>query len=202
MRTSGGGEECDRLSGVIIAEEAARNIIDRYIGEGTIRMTHNSTDQYNWSRSIEHKSLHISQRTVVKAACKLAYCKNWSPLQAPAASLSPRSGDNFKQQWWTITSTDATVQAAYKLDTQPVLEETCLIVDTEAQTEADRRRDLWKVPRHIYTATYFANMMLTELGDVIQITHSRFGLAGGKTGIVVEISRDWLNGRITLGVFA
>jgi hypothetical protein len=150
----------------------------------------------------EHKSLHISQRTVVKAACKLAYCKNWSPLQAPAASLSPRSGANYKQEWWYVTSTDATTQTNYKLDVQPQPEETLLIVDTEAQTEADRRRDLWKVPRHVYTATYFAHMLLTELGDPITITHDRFGLGSGKTGIALEIERDWLAGRVTIGVLA
>jgi hypothetical protein len=138
----------------------------------------------------------------VKASCKLAYCKNWSPLQAPAASLPTRSGANYKQQWWYVTSTDATTQTNYKLDVQPQPEETLLIVDTEAQTEADRRRDLWKVPRHIYTATYFSHLLLTELGDPITITHDRFGLGSGKTGIALEIERDWLAGRVTIGVLA
>jgi uncharacterized protein YqjF (DUF2071 family) len=151
---------------------------------------------------MEQKSLHISWRSTVKASCKLAYCKNWNPIQTPAAALPAKSGANLKQEWWYITSTDATVQSNYLLDAQPQAEETLLLVDTEATTEAARRRDLWKTPRHVYTATYFAHMLLTELGDAIRITHDRFGLDAGVTGIALEIERDWMGGRVTIGVLA
>ena len=77
-----------------------------------------------------------------------------------------------------------------------------LIDTTEATAEAERRRDLWKTPRAIYRATYRAHLMLVELGDTWTLTHARFGLAAGKTGLVVSIDRDWLKGRVTVGVLA
>ena len=46
------------------------------------------------------------------------------------------------------------------------------------------------------------NLMLVELGDTWTLTHARFGLAAGKTGLVVSIERDWLKGRATVGVLA
>jgi hypothetical protein len=44
--------------------------------------------------------------------------------------------------------------------------------------------------------------MLVELGDTWTITHERMGLSAGKTGLVVKIERDWIAGRVTVGVLA
>ena len=68
--------------------------------------------------------------------------------------------------------------------------------------EAARRRALWKTPRQVYTARYRAHLLLTELGDAITLTHARFGLSGGVTGLVTHVARDWLAGRVTIGVLA
>ena len=101
-----------------------------------------------------------------------------------------------------MTSTDATVASTYKLDAQPVQVDTLLIDTTEASAEAQRRRDLWKTQRSVYTATYLPELLLVELGDTWTITHPRLGLSAGKTGLVVNIERDWLKGRVTVGVLA
>lgn len=152
---------------------------------------------------MEAGSLTVSSRPPVKATAKIGYCKNWTvQTSGLAGGLPASSAASFGTEYLTVTSSDATTAATYKLDAQPVQQDTLLLTEATATTEAQRRRDLWKTPRAIYTARYLAPLLLTELGDAITLTHPRFGLAAGKTGIVTSISRDWLRGRIEIGVLA
>lgn len=148
-------------------------------------------------------SLGISQRPAVRASCKLGYARNFTPQQSGLLSGLPGSSVAvLGTEWQSVTSTDATTATNYKLDAAPVLQETCLVSQSEATTEANRRRDLWKTQRAVYRATFLPHMLLTELGDAVTLTHGRLGLAGGKTGMVVSVERDWLAGRATIGVLA
>lgn len=147
------------------------------------------------------QSLRPVTRTEVKATCRLGYCRNWT-VQASglATGLPATSASLLGTEWLTVTATDAAVAARYRLTTEPDQEDTMLLRTVDAQAEADRRRDLWKEPHTVFEADYFAHMLLTELGDALTIRHPRFGLAGGKTGPVVVINRDWLTMRVSLGV--
>jgi hypothetical protein len=150
---------------------------------------------------LDYHTLHVAERRPVVSTCKLAWCKNWMVQESGlAGGLPPTSAVLFNQEWLTTTSSDAGVAAIYKLDAEPQQQETLLLVEADAVAEAARRRDLWKTPRTIYEAQYRAHLLLTELGDAITIKHARFGLAAGKTGMVVNIVRNWLAGRVTLGV--
>ena len=155
------------------------------------------------AQDMDARTLQISQRPAVASTCVLGYCKNWTVQSGGLATgLPSRSASSFATEYLTTTSTDATTNTDYKLSTAPVDENTLLNVAADAATEAARRVTLWKTQRHVYQATYRAHLLLTELGDAITLTHARFGLSAGKTGIVTSISRDWLQGRITLGVLA
>ena len=67
-------------------------------------------------------------------------------------------------------------------------EDTLLLKTTDAQTEADRRRDLRKVQRTVYASRNYADLMLAELGNAATLTSARFGLSGGVSGQIVAIS--------------
>lgn len=152
---------------------------------------------------MELRSLSIADRPAVKASVKLGYALN-STVQSSglAGGLPASSSDALGQEWLSITSTDSTVATNYKLGAQPVQIDTLLIDTSEATTEATRILDLWKVQRQVYKATYLPHLLLTELGDTWTITHPRLGLSAGKTGLVVSIERDWLRGRVSVGVLA
>jgi len=148
-------------------------------------------------------TLAIAERPAVKASAKLGYARNATPQGSGlAGGLPASSAAALGQEWLSLTSTDATTATTYKLDAQPVQQDTLLIDTTQATTEAARRRDLWKTQRAIYTATYRPHLMLVELADAWTITHARLGLSAGKTGLVVRIDRDWIKGRVTVGVLA
>lgn len=153
-------------------------------------------------QDIEYHSLKIDQRVPVQAAVKLGYCKNWTVQATTAAGVPAGSAALFAQEYMTKTVSDATVAATYKLDQQPVEQDTLLLVESDATAETNRRLALWKVPRTVYAMSAMPWLFLTELGDPVTLTHPRFNLAAGVTGVVVKIQRDWLNGRITLGVLA
>jgi len=152
---------------------------------------------------MEKSSLVISSRPAVKASAKLGYARNHTPQSSGLASGLPASSVALLgQEWQTVTSANSTVASTYKLDALAVQQDTALISQSEATTEATRRRDLWATQRAIYKAAYYPHLLLTELGDAITLTHSRYGLSGGKTGMVVSLERDWLKGRATIGVLA
>jgi hypothetical protein len=155
------------------------------------------------AQDFDEHSLKVSDRPAVKATAKVGYGRNWSvQTSGLATGLPASSAAALGVGVLPVTSTDATVTSVYKLGTQPEQVDTLLVVESDATTEAARRRDLWKTPRQVYEARYRAHMLLTELGDAITLTHARFGLSGGVTGLVTHIARDWLAGRVTIGVLA
>ena len=161
---------------------------------------------------MEEKTLAVSQKLDVEGSVKLAYCKNWT-VQASgnAGGLPVSTTELLAREHFYVVKKDQTVLDNYVQVGEPVQKDTLLISNTatsidgmptlQADTEAQRLLDLKKVPRFVYTATYFAHMLPVELGQTVRITHPRFGLSSGKTGMVVQADKDWLNGRVTIGVF-
>lgn len=160
------------------------------------------TATYSVTREdMEEQSLQVSDKLDVIGAVKLAYCKNWTVQDTGLAGGLPSNNVAlFAKDWWYSLAKDNTVLGNYQQNAEPPQKDTFLVTTTAADTEATRLLNIKKSPRFIYTATYFPHMLLTELGDFVRITYPRFGLDAGKTGIVVSVDRDWLNGRITLGV--
>lgn len=155
------------------------------------------------SNDIEENSINISDKPDVRAATKLGYCRNWTTQQGSIAAGIPSQNINlFETEWLYTTVVDNTVKAEYKLTTEPKEELTLLITKDDAEAEAIRRNELWSEPRFIYTIKAYAHLLSVELGDqVTLIDDNRFGLENpGKQGVVVNISRNWLSGRITLGI--
>lgn len=155
------------------------------------------------SDDIVEDTLTISEKPEVRGSIKVNYCKNWTVQNASAlaGAVNPVSISLFEREWLSTTATNSAVISDYKLSTEPQEEDTYFLTQTPADTEALRRLNLWSTPRFIYTAVYFAHMLPVELGDSITITHRRYGL-NAKTGTVVSIDRDWIGGRVTIGVLA
>ena len=155
------------------------------------------------AQDFDEHSLSVSDRPPVQATAKLGWGRNWSvQTSGLATGLPASSAAALGLGLLSATSSDATATSVYKLGAQPEQVDTLLVVESDATTEAARRRDLWKTPRQVYTARYRAHLLLTELGDAITLTHARFGLSGGVTGLVTHVARDWLAGRVTIGVLA
>lgn len=153
------------------------------------------------AEDMEEQSLEISDKLDVEGAVKLAYCKNWTVQDNALAGGIP--SDNvalFAKEWWYSTSKDTTILSKYQQNSEPPQKDTLLVATSAADAESMRLLNIKKVPRFIYTATYFSHMLVAELGEFVKITYPRFGLDTGKIGTIINIERDWLKGRVTIGV--
>lgn len=146
------------------------------------------------------RSLYVSQMCPVKAAVIVAYCKNWKVQDTVALGVVENSADLFQREWLTARQTDSTAATNFNLFTEPVEEETYLIVGADASTEALRRLNVWSTQRKVLKYKGFGNLMVEKLGDPQTIQHSRFGLSGGVTGQIVGITTDWLQQKADLEV--
>lgn len=146
-------------------------------------------------------SLAIAQRVPVRPAVRLGYCRCWTVQDGLQTGIPAEHKDLYREEWLTVTSTDATAIADYKLSEEATQEDTVLLATTDAQTEADRRRDLRKVARTVYVSQNYSDLMLAELGNAATITATRYNLSAGATGQIVFVARDLLRARVTLEVY-
>jgi hypothetical protein len=150
---------------------------------------------------IIENTLSISERIPVTAAVKIGYAKNWTVQDSLDTGIPQKHKDSFAKEWWTVTSEDSTTKTNYRLDAEPSRIDTFLIEESDASAEATRRLTLFKTQRHIISFSAIPRLIELQLGDAVTITHPRFGLSGGKTGMVVGMSVDWQNLIVDMEVF-
>lgn len=146
------------------------------------------------------RSLSIAERTTVQAAVRLGYCKNWTPQPGLETGIPMEHKDLMAQEWFIARAVDASVANTYRLTGEPAQINTYLLSKLDAEAEAQRRLALWKTQRTVFRYVGTADLLYEELGGYQTLTHPRFGLAGGKTGQIIRIERDWLAGRVTIEV--
>jgi hypothetical protein len=145
-------------------------------------------------------SLHIVQRIDVRSSVKLGYCKNWTVQNGLQTGIPAEHRDLFADEYLAVTQSDSAVAAVYKLDAEPIQRDTLLLGTADADAEATRELDLYKTPRTVFGFEGFSRLLTLELGQAVTLTHPRFGLAAGKTGMVVKLQPDWINCRVNVEV--
>lgn len=145
-------------------------------------------------------SLRPAERLPVVAAVKIAFDRNYTVQANLTTSIPPEHADLYATEWLTETVVDEAVQARYRLTDDPVQIETCLKTRADARGEAQRRLALRSVPRTIYELDGEPELAVLQLGAPVVLRDDRWGLAAGAPGVVVMMQRNWLTGRVTVGV--
>lgn len=130
------------------------------------------------------------ERHPVAAAVKIGYCRNYTVQASLQTSIPEAHKALFAAPWRTKTAVDEATRARYKLTTDPVLVETCLNHEDDAQAEAARRLAQDKVPRTTYALEGHPIAMLLELGQGVTVYGSRYGMAAGKLGQITMLALD------------
>lgn len=143
-------------------------------------------------------SLSIQQMFPVKPSIKLGYCKNYTIQTTVSGGVNPES--RFDEPYIYLPLENTAKKTLYRDSGTIAEEETLLLVDSEAATEAQKRLDLWQDQRYIITADYLPHLMFVQLGDVVTVQSARFGLSAGKLGMVYSITRNWTTGIVSIGV--
>jgi hypothetical protein len=101
----------------------------------------------------------------------------------------------------TVTTTE-TLHAIYADAEEREPLESILADETSAQAEIDRLCALYTVSRAFYTVRAFvedaSDAHEIEPGDTVSVTHSRYGLSGGKNLLVVAARSDFLSSAVDL----
>lgn len=145
-------------------------------------------------------SMRIANKVSVTGAVKLGYAKNYTVLTGLVTGIPEEHKDLFAKEYLETLAEDAAVIAKYGLDSEPVLEGTQLVNRQQAETVAQAKLDLFKIPRVVYAVTATSKYLSLELGSSVQLVSSRYGLNTGKPGIVIATKPNWLSGKIELEV--
>lgn len=148
----------------------------------------------------EAGSFQLKSRPEVLAGVRLNFCKNWTVQTALDTGIPSEHKDLFAQEWLTTVVRDSATATAYRLYAEPEEVPTLLLRRSDAETEAQRRLDLWKTQRNVYAFRGFAHLLRLELGQKVLLKSKRFGLTEGKPGIVVGINSDWVSKRADIEV--
>lgn len=138
-------------------------------------------------------------RTDVVGAVRLGFNKNWTVQEGLVTDVSEGHKALFAAEWLTTTKTAPAVQVAYRLTGEPVQQDTMLLRRVETDVEAQRRVDLWSVPRGTHEFEGVPEMLMLDLGDPVTVFHPRFGFEAGRTGMVLTLAPDWLNVHVKVG---
>ncbi len=145
-------------------------------------------------------SFTVKTRISVVASHKLAYNRNWTPQTDLATGIPESHRDQWEEDWKYVIAKDQSVADIYRLFDEPEAIQTLMQIRSEAQFEANRLTDLFKVQRYIYSFQTFPKLLTLELADVVRLRHPRFG-AEGKLGMVIGMRSDWVKGTATVEVF-
>lgn len=153
-------------------------------------------------QDIIQDSLQVSQKPEIVTTYKLGYCKNWTTQPGLLTGIPAAHKDLLSGEWLSATYTNTVATTLYKQNKLPEQKDTLLLTDgTGAVTaEATRLVALRSVPRYVYRLTCTPKFVSVALGEMVAITHSRFGLAGGAPAQVVSTEIDWDTGFITLEI--
>lgn len=148
----------------------------------------------------EAGSFQLKSRPEVLAGVRLNFCKNWTVQTTLDTGIPSEHKDLFAQEWLTTVVRDSGTATAYRLYAEPEEVPTMLLKRSDAEAEAQRRLNLWKTQRNVYSFRGFAHLLRLELGQQVLLKSKRFGLSEGKRGIVVGINSDWINKRADIEV--
>lgn len=151
---------------------------------------------------VEQGGLSVRRRILPTATVRLNYKKNWSPNSAPASSVSDGVRAALAAESLTVSDTDASVKTTYLMAQEPDAEATLLVAQAAASAEATRRLTIRKVLRYVYEVKCFTAPQSVEIGQLVRLTHPRFGFAAGKLAVIVGITESPTSNRVTLELWA
>lgn len=117
-----------------------------------------------------------------------------------AGSVTEENATIYGNDYRSFVATDVAVLTKNLLADQAGMQETLIYTAADAEDEANRRMALYSNTRIVYNVSCYATPFLLDIGDVVDITYSRFGLSAQK-GVIVGISDSPITGAAILKVW-
>lgn len=149
------------------------------------------------SDDVEEFGFTVTSRTLPIATYRLGYKRNWT-IQADGldSTVAPARKAELSDAFQVVTAINSVSNFLTALS--PDVEDSLLIVQSEAQTEATRRATLRSQLRYRYSLRCFTAPAQIELGQMIRLTHPRYGFTTGALALVVGIDESPTADAVTL----
>lgn len=148
---------------------------------------------------IEAETIGLSGRELPQASVRLGYARNWTPQDPDglAGAVSETNRTLYAAPHSVAKATNS-VSTQHLLAPNPDVVDTLIVSSSAAATEATRRATLRNVVRTSVRLTTFSQAHEVNLGDVVHLTHPRFGFSAGALAIVIGLRERALDGRVEL----
>lgn len=143
---------------------------------------------------IVRNTLSVSNRTIPEAAKKIAYCKNWTIQEGIVTGIPDAHKEMFATEWYYYNVSNISTKTDYKLHAEVDQLDTLLLTTAGASSLASSLNSYYSEPRTVYRFTSKSRLLSIKVGQGIELFHHRFGLSSGKTGQVISVSPNWVEG--------
>lgn len=140
----------------------------------------------------------LLRRILPLRSVRVGYARNFTPVYAPAASLTEAQRQRLTDEFQVAKATNTVSGHLMAVDGD--LARSCFADEADAAAEATRRATLWGQLRRIFKLPGFLAAQQLQLGDVIALELGRYGL-GGVLATVVGLRESLTGGRVELEVF-
>jgi hypothetical protein len=151
---------------------------------------------------IARASFRVVRRILPVKTYTLGEVRNWTVMRDGfAGAVTTFDRALLGREYSTVYPVANAVTTMHPLAPETQTVGSCLV--TGGSAEATRRAGIWDTLRYVYELRAFAAPHKLHLGQVIRITHPRFGFAAGK--LVTVIGMHWAPtgaGGVVLEVFA
>lgn len=129
----------------------------------------------------------------------------WNGAIQNRSNLDVATSEEYKtftaEEWRKVTAEDEAVKAAHSFSPELTFS-TYFVQQSDAQAEAARRLDLYKVPRDRFRVPVKAFLAeQVDLNTVVAVQNDRFGLAAGKSFRTIGMAENFQAGVTTLDIW-
>lgn len=168
---------------------------------GQINATSGAPDLALTVDDVKQFGVSLAQRQLPLYSVALGYARNWTVQATGLGSVSEARLAQLASEWQVASYTNAGVATKFLLAeraAEDALTQTALQLASDAATEAQRRATFRSQVRSVYQIECFCAPFAVDLGQIVQLTHPRFGFSAGLTGVVVGLTQQPTKNRLTL----
>lgn len=149
---------------------------------------------------IEVAGIDLVRRIVPKKSVRIGYARYQTVIDTTGlAGLTEAVRQRMADEYLIVRAT--TALTGYLLAVDADIEYSAYVASADASTEATRRAALWGVLRRVFRLRGFMSAQQVQLGAVVALDLSRYGLTGGVLARVIRLRESMTGGAVELEVF-
>lgn len=143
--------------------------------------------------------LSVKSRSLPVVTLRLGYKRNWTvQTDGLDSTVTPARKAELADIHQVVSATNPGIESTFKTALSPDAVSSLLVLQSDAQAEANRRAAMFNNLRYRYTLRCFTAPARIEQGQVIKLTYPRYGFNTGALALVIGIEESPTANAITL----